>query len=97
MPPSFTEKLQTQEVKEGQPVRFTVRVAGQPPPEVTWYKDGSKVVSSPDFEIIQEGDLHTMCIPEVFYEDTGKFTVQATNEGGQVECSAELRVQGMLE
>ncbi|KAK3083136.1 hypothetical protein FSP39_014900 [Pinctada imbricata] len=97
VPPSFTEKLQPQSVKEGQPVKFTVRVAGQPAPEITWFKDGSKVVSSPDFEIIQEGDLHTMYIPEVFYEDSGKFSVMAKNPAGQVECSAELRVAAPME
>lgn len=53
IPPSFTERLYDISIKEGEPVRLTVRVAGHPPPEVTWYREGQQLVSSPDFEIIQ--------------------------------------------
>ena len=73
-----------------------MRVAGHPPPEVTWYREGSQIVSSPDFEIVQEGDIHSLYIPEVFYEDAGKFTVQAKNVGGQAETSANLNIEGKV-
>ena len=55
IPPEFTERLRTKEVKEGSTVTFSVRVTGKPPPEVTWYREGSQIVSSPDFEIKQDG------------------------------------------
>lgn len=97
IPPSFAQKLQSQDVSEGSPVRFIIRVSGQPPPEVTWYKDGTKLTSSPDFEIIQEGDLHSLYIPEVFYEDAGKFSVTAQNPAGKSQCQAELRIQAPME
>jgi len=96
MPPQFTDRLQTKEVKEGESVRFTIRVSGRPPPEVTWYREGSQIVSSADFEILQEGDLHTLYIPEVFYEDSGKYTVKAASKAGQAQCTAELIVEGKL-
>jgi titin len=76
--------------------RFTIRVNGHPPPEITWYKDGSKVVSSPDFEIVQEGDMHSLYIPEVFYEDAGKYTAEAKNPAGQTQCTANLRIEGII-
>ena len=95
IPPSFTERLYDISIKEGEPVKLTVRVAGHPTPEVTWYREGSQIISSPDFEIVQEGDIHSLYIPEVFYEDAGKFTVQAKNIGGQAETSANLNVTGM--
>lgn len=94
VPPSFIQRPQTQTVKEGKPVRFTIRVAGQPPPEITWYKDGSKITSSPDFELVQEDDIHSLCIPEVFYEDAGQYTVEAKNPAGQTQCTANLRIEG---
>lgn len=93
IPPSFTEKPKSTSVTEGNPVKFTVRVAGHPPPEVKWFREGAQIVSSPDFEIIQEGDIHSLYIPEVFYEDAGKFTVTAKNPAGQDQCTAELRVE----
>ena len=43
---------------------------------------------------LQQGDVHTLYIPEVFYEDAGKFTVKAENEAGQVSSSADLKVEG---
>ncbi|ELT91001.1 hypothetical protein CAPTEDRAFT_59065, partial [Capitella teleta] len=80
--PEFVERLTTKEVKEGAAVKFSVKVKGKPPPEVTWYREGSQIVSSPDFEIKQQGDIYSLSIPEVFYEDSGKFTVQLDNRAG---------------
>jgi len=94
IPPQFTDRLQHKEVKEGESVRFTIRVSGRPPPEVTWYREGSQIVSSADFEILQDGDLHALYIPEVFYEDAGKYTVKAMSKAGQAHCTAELVVEG---
>ena len=94
--PEFTERLQTKEVREGEAVQFTVRLSGCPPPEVTWYREGMQIMSSPDFTISQSGDLHTLYIPEVFYEDSGKFTVKAESLAGQTQCTAELIVEGVL-
>ena len=93
-PPEFKDKLHPAVVMEGSPVKFTIRVTGHPPPTVTWYRDGTEIVSSRDFEIIQEGDIHTLHIPEVFQEDGGRFTVKAENPAGQSQCTANLRING---
>lgn len=92
--PTFTERLQRTEAREGQSVRFSVRVDGKPAPEVTWFRESQKIVSSADFEISQDGDLFSLVIPEVFCEDSGKFTAVAENSGGQAVCTAELLVLG---
>ncbi len=42
------------------------------------FREGAQIVSSPDFEIIREGDTHSLYIPEVFYEDSGKFSVKVS-------------------
>ena len=94
IPPQFSDRLQTKEVKEGESVKFTVKISGKPPPTVTWYREGSKIVSSADFEIQQDGDLYSLYIPEVFYEDSGKFAIKAENPAGQTQCTAELIVEG---
>ena len=47
------------------------------------------------FMFMQRGDVHTLHIPEVFYEDSGKFSVRAVNRAGQVTSTAELIVEGM--
>ena len=92
IPPGFIEKLKTSQVQEGEPLRLEVRVSGEPEPEVTWYRDGTKIVSSPDFKIQQEGDKHTLQIPEAFLDDAGKISVQAVNPAGEATCTATLHV-----
>ena len=94
IPPQFSERLQTKEVKEGAAVQFSVHISGNPPPTVTWFREGSQIVSSPDFEIQCSGEVHSLYIPEVFYEDSGKFSVQAENPAGLNSCTAELIVEG---
>jgi len=94
--PQFTEKLHSQRVREGGSARFVARVSGNPPPEVTWYREGVQMTSSPDFIISSQADLHSLSITEVFREDAGKFTARASNQLGQVQCVADLIVERMF-
>ena len=91
--PQFTEKCHSQRVREGGSARFVARVSGNPPPEVTWYREGVQITSSPDFIISSQADLHSLSITEVFREDAGKFTARASNSLGQVQCVADLIVE----
>ena len=89
--------LQTTHAYEGETVQLVVKVNGDPPPTVAWYKDGNRLVSSPDFQISQEeGGVHRLTIPETFFEDAGKFVVKAENPAGEAICSAQLHVQREL-
>ena len=96
MPPYFKERLTTRAVKEGDSVKFTVRVAGHPVPEVTWFRGGVKINHSNDFQISQNGELYSLFIGEAFCEDSGKLTVKAENRAGQSQCTAELIVEGEI-
>lgn len=42
--PTFVSKLEPQEVEEGEPARFCVRVTGFPRPRVMWLINGHTVV-----------------------------------------------------
>jgi len=70
-------------------------LSGKPAPTVTWYRNGVQIESSADFHVTQHGDIHSLYIPEVFYEDAGKFTVKARNPGGEIQCTAELIVEAL--
>ena len=48
-------------------------------------------MSSPDFEIIKEGETHSLYIPEVFYEDSGKFSVKVSFPFCVVHLKLEFR------
>lgn len=72
-----------------------MRVTGIPTPVVKFYRDGAEIQSSLDFQISQEGDLYSLLIAEAYPEDSGTYSVNATNSVGRATSTAELVVQGM--
>ncbi|KAJ0005748.1 hypothetical protein NQD34_015642 [Periophthalmus magnuspinnatus] len=93
-PPNFLQRLQSSTVRQGSHVRLDVRVTGIPSPVVKFYREGAEIQSSADFRILQEGDLYSLLIAEAFPEDSGTYSVSATNSSGRATCTAELLVQG---
>uniref|UniRef100_A0A8C2W2A5 Ig-like domain-containing protein n=1 Tax=Chinchilla lanigera TaxID=34839 RepID=A0A8C2W2A5_CHILA len=93
-PPNFTQRLQSMTVRQGSQVRLQVRVTGIPTPVVKFYRDGAEIQSSLDFQISQEGDLYSLLIAEAYPEDSGTYSVNATNSVGRATSTAELLVQG---
>lgn len=80
--------------RQGSQVRLDVRVTGIPTPVVKFYRDGVEIQSSPDFQILQEGDLYSLIIAEAYPEDSGTYSVNATNNMGRATSTAELLIQG---
>ena len=93
-PPNFLQRLQSSTVRQGSQVRLDVRVTGIPTPVVKFYREGAEIQSSADFRILQEGDLYSLLIAEAFPEDSGTYSVTATNSSGRATSTAELLVQG---
>uniref|UniRef100_A2ASS6-3 Isoform 3 of Titin n=1 Tax=Mus musculus TaxID=10090 RepID=A2ASS6-3 len=93
-PPNFSQRLQSMTVRQGSQVRLQVRVTGIPTPVVKFYRDGAEIQSSLDFQISQEGDLYSLLIAEAYPEDSGTYSVNATNSVGRATSTAELVVQG---
>ncbi|KAL7385130.1 hypothetical protein ABVT39_016267 [Epinephelus coioides] len=93
-PPNFLQRLQSSSVRQGSQVRLDVRVSGIPTPVVKFYREGAEIQSSADFRILQEGDLYSLLIAEAFPEDSGTYSVTATNSSGRATSTAELLVQG---
>uniref|UniRef100_A0A3Q3X1X0 Ig-like domain-containing protein n=1 Tax=Mola mola TaxID=94237 RepID=A0A3Q3X1X0_MOLML len=92
-PPSFLQRLQSSIVRQGSQVRLDVRVTGIPAPVVRFFREGAEIQSSADFRILQEGELHSLLIAEAFPEDSGTYSVTATNSSGRATSTAELLVQ----
>lgn len=68
--------------------------SGNPPPEVIWFHNENEIQESEDFHFEQKGGRHSLCIQEVFPEDTGTYTCEAWNSAGEVRTQAVLTVQG---
>ncbi|KAM3619128.1 uncharacterized protein V6R79_003405 [Siganus canaliculatus] len=93
-PPCFLQKLKSQEVAEGSPIRLECRVRGNPQPLVRWFCEGRELHNSPDIQIWRDGDLHTLVISEAFEDDTGRYTCVASNSLGADNTSAEVYIEG---
>lgn len=91
--PRFLQGLSDLRVMDGSQVTMTVQVSGDPPPEVIWLHDGTEIQESEDFHFEQRGSQHSLCIQEVFPEDTGTYTCEAWNSAGEVRTQAVLTVQ----
>ncbi|NXR71591.1 MYPN protein, partial [Pycnonotus jocosus] len=94
-PPRFTQKLKSREVPEGSKVQLDCIVVGIPAPEVRWYCEGKELENSPDIQIIQAGDRHSLIIVEAFEEDTGRYSCFASNIYGTDSTSAEIYIEGI--
>lgn len=81
-------------MRQGSQVRLDVRVTGIPSPTVKFYREGAEIQSSADFQILQDGDLYSLLIAEAFPEDSGTYSVTASNSSGRATSTAELLVQG---
>ncbi|XP_074662623.1 protein Obscurin-like [Tubulanus polymorphus] len=92
--PIILKKIIASQVKEGEVAVFECTVLGQPTPTITWLKDDSPVVESPRFtKENTTTDEYRLKIEETREDDTGVYTIQASNDLGRTECSANLTVK----
>uniref|UniRef100_A0A1I7S955 Muscle M-line assembly protein unc-89 n=1 Tax=Bursaphelenchus xylophilus TaxID=6326 RepID=A0A1I7S955_BURXY len=93
-PPHISAKLSDVRVNEGQPLNLECRIDSDVPPEVTWYKDGAKVVPSDRvrLELTPEGYAR-LIIPSATLDDDGMYRIVATNEAGTAhdKCTATVK------
>ncbi|XP_053952592.1 muscle M-line assembly protein unc-89 [Anastrepha ludens] len=91
--PSFIEELQDRQAVEDERIEFRVRVVGQPPPQINWFKDGYEVFSSRRTKILNDNDVSALIIHQVALTDEGEIKCTATNRAGHVATKSQLMVQ----
>ncbi|XP_062048489.1 striated muscle preferentially expressed protein kinase isoform X4 [Lepus europaeus] len=91
--PLFEIPLQNVVVAPGADVLLKCIVTANPPPQVSWHKDGSALHSEGRLLIRAEGERHTLLLREARVADAGSYTATATNELGQASCAAALAVR----
>uniref|UniRef100_A0A3Q0SWD8 Ig-like domain-containing protein n=1 Tax=Amphilophus citrinellus TaxID=61819 RepID=A0A3Q0SWD8_AMPCI len=90
--PMFKRVLANIECKEGQNVRFEIRVSGRP--TLKWEKDGTPLAFGPCIEVVHEGlDYFILHVRDTLPEDSGVYRVTATNSAGSAGCQATLKVE----
>uniref|UniRef100_A0A0B7BN40 Ig-like domain-containing protein n=1 Tax=Arion vulgaris TaxID=1028688 RepID=A0A0B7BN40_9EUPU len=89
--PRFVELLQGQNLYDGDPVTLACRISGKPD-KIIWLMEGREIKSSDDFRYENAGDVYKLIIAEIFPEDGGVYTCQASNSEGQVSSSCTVYV-----
>ena len=93
--PEFLEPLPEElEIEEGDEVRLTVRVTGEPKPKVKWMMGSQPLKKSSRVEIFESDDVHEVLIKNVILNDEGVYNCVATNKFGEAFCDCELLVEG---
>lgn len=77
--------------------RLEVKVKGKPKPEGKWYKQGTEIVSSQEFQIEEfEDGTSVLTIAETFPDDTGEIVFEAHNPLGVSATTTYLSVEGNI-
>uniref|UniRef100_A0A3B5PXX0 Myosin, light chain kinase 5 n=2 Tax=Xiphophorus maculatus TaxID=8083 RepID=A0A3B5PXX0_XIPMA len=92
-PPQFTKKLEDQKVARGSCARLSCHLSGYPDPEVVWLCGDEPVEESSTVQIEYDDDgCCTLILSKVEAEDANVYTCRATNDHGEMLCTAKLTV-----
>ncbi|KAM6167931.1 nexilin isoform 2-T2 [Erethizon dorsatum] len=91
--PWFKKPLKNTSVVDSEPVRFTVKVTGDPKPEITWWFEGEILRDGEDCQYIERGDTYCLYFPETFPEDGGEYMCKAVNNKGSAASTCILTIE----
>ena len=91
-PPTFTVGLKSLNIGDGERLTLQCQVAGDPDPQVSWYKDGKKLESNDFVDLKYKYGLATLKIEEVYPEDAGEYKCIAKNYVNSTETVCTLKV-----
>ncbi|KMY97279.1 titin homolog [Drosophila simulans] len=91
--PRFIDELVDTNAVEDERIEFRVRILGEPPPEINWFKDGYEIFSSRRTKIVNDNEASVLVIHQVALTDEGEIKCTATNRAGHVITKARLMVQ----
>lgn len=91
--PWFKKSLKNTSVVDSEPVRFTVKVTGEPKPEITWWFEGEILQDGEDYQYIERGETYCLYLPETFPEDEGEYMCKAVNNKGSAASSCILTIE----
>uniref|UniRef100_A0A8C6HXP4 Nexilin n=1 Tax=Mus spicilegus TaxID=10103 RepID=A0A8C6HXP4_MUSSI len=91
--PWFKKPLRNTSVVDSEPVRFTVKVTGEPKPEITWWFEGEILQDGEDYQYIERGETYCLYLPETFPEDGGEYMCKAVNNKGSAASTCILTIE----
>ncbi|GAB1288245.1 Nexilin [Apodemus speciosus] len=91
--PWFKKPLRNTSVVDSEPIRFTVKVTGEPKPEITWWFEGELLQDGEDYQYIERGETYCLYLPETFPEDGGEYMCKAVNNKGSAASTCILTIE----
>ncbi|XP_036868370.1 nexilin isoform X5 [Manis javanica] len=91
--PWFKKPLKNTSVVDSEPVRFTVKVTGEPKPDITWWFEGEILQDGEDYQYIERGETYCLYLPETFPEDEGEYMCKAVNNKGSAASTCILTIE----
>uniref|UniRef100_A0A8D0GRH4 Nexilin n=1 Tax=Sphenodon punctatus TaxID=8508 RepID=A0A8D0GRH4_SPHPU len=91
--PWFKKPLKNISVVDSEPVRFTVKITGEPKPKVTWWFEGEMLQDCEDYQYIERGETYCLYLPETFPEDEGEYMCKAVNSRGTAASTCILTIE----
>lgn len=82
-------------MKAGQSAKFSVKIGGEPAPEVTWFHHDQQVKAGDAVSIeTKPAQQTTLTIKSAKRSDCGKISLTVKNSVGEDKASCELTVLG---
>lgn len=95
--PEFLEKMKDVNAFEGDSPSFSVRVQGNPQPDIQWFTADKEITTDGRFMVeTTDNNRHTLTINDCDTKDKARYKCLASNVVGKVVCSAALTVKEKL-
>uniref|UniRef100_A0A8C4S4E9 Ig-like domain-containing protein n=1 Tax=Erpetoichthys calabaricus TaxID=27687 RepID=A0A8C4S4E9_ERPCA len=95
--PAFVIQPKSQNINEGQSVKFICEISGEPSPDVEWLKDNITISVDRNIKLSRTKNTYTLEILSAAITDSGKYTITAKNVHGQCSATASLNVLALVE
>uniref|UniRef100_A0A8R1HM90 Ig-like domain-containing protein n=1 Tax=Caenorhabditis japonica TaxID=281687 RepID=A0A8R1HM90_CAEJA len=94
--PQFIEPIESLERIEFQPAHFQTKVTPQSDPNlrIQWFKDGQPLGNSNRFKLTTDFGYISLDIAHTIPEDSGVYSVKASNAKGEAQVEGQLTVRG---
>ncbi|ODM93780.1 Twitchin [Orchesella cincta] len=84
--------MKEMQVKLGAVIKFDVKVSGEPPAKKIWSINGEEIKAGGNIAIENEDYRVRLTITAATRAQSGKFTLRATNNCGEDECTVDVTV-----
>jgi hemicentin len=90
VPPEITIALSDQRILWGLDATFICEAEGNPPPVLSWEKDGAEIVVNGSGSVEISADRNTLTVKHVSVGDAGLYTCNASNKVSHAESTGHL-------